>query len=98
MKSSHHFCPVCGFPDLNEPPRSASGGGSYEICPSCGFQFGVDDDDKEITFEQWRAQWLAAGAKWSSQGIEKPAGWDGVKQCAAPTGGTKARKRAKKKT
>ena len=27
-------------------------GGSYEICPSCGFQFGVSDDDLGSTYEQ----------------------------------------------
>ena len=27
-------CPVCGFVGLYEQPRSASGGGSYEFCPS----------------------------------------------------------------
>jgi hypothetical protein len=83
MKPNKNTCPVCAYPTLNEPARSKSGGGSYEICPSCGFQFGVDDDDKGITFEQWRKTWLAAGAKWSSKGIAMPKGWDGVKQCVA---------------
>lgn len=84
MKSKSNTCPVCAYPDLTEPARSKSGGGSYEICPSCGFQFGVDDDDKGITFEQWRTQWLTNGAKWASKGIPRPKGWDGATQCAAP--------------
>ena len=83
MKPIKNICPVCAYPNLKEPARSKSGGGSYEICPSCGFQFGVDDDDKGITIDQWRAKWLAAGAKWSSKGIAKPKGWDGGKQVAA---------------
>ena len=47
-------CPVCGYPDLEEEPRSKEGGGSYEICPSCFFEFGYDDDDQGYTYEQWR--------------------------------------------
>ena len=41
----HHRCPVCGYRKLREKPRTYDGGGSFEICPSCGFQFGVSDDD-----------------------------------------------------
>ena len=83
MKSKQNICPVCVYPHLTEPACGKSGGGSYEICPSCGFQFGVDDDDKGIPFKAWRATWLAAGAKWSSKGIARPKGWDGAKQCAS---------------
>lgn len=87
MKASKNICPVCAYPNLSEPARSQSGGGSYEICPSCGFQFGVDDDDKGITFDQARATWLAGGAKWSSKGVPKPKEWSGeaqLKAAAAP--------------
>ncbi|MCC7375928.1 MAG: hypothetical protein IT581_14820 [Verrucomicrobiales bacterium] len=79
MKSSH-MCPVCGFPGLKEPPRSRDGGGSYEICPSCGFQFGVDDDDRRISVEQWRSQWIRTGKRWSSRGLAAPEGWDPDRQ------------------
>ena len=65
-----HLCPVCGFPSLTEPPRGKSGGGSFEICPSCGFQFGVSDDDRGFTHAQWRAAWKKNGCPWSSQ--QKP--------------------------
>ncbi len=75
-------CPVCGYPELDESPRSASGGGSYEICPSCGFQFGVDDDDKGITLEAWREKWKAKGYLWSSRGIPAPKDWDAKAQLA----------------
>lgn len=76
-------CPVCGYPRLQEAPRSASGGGSYEICPSCGFQFGVDDDDKGISDEKWREKWVAAGMKWQSHGIAAPEGWNAGEQLRA---------------
>lgn len=73
-------CPVCGFPDLEESPRSSSGGGSYEICPSCRFQFGVTDEDRGITYEQWRAAWRQRGMPWDSGETEPPPGWDPVEQ------------------
>ena len=74
-------CPACGYPHLEEPPRSPSGGGSYEICPSCGFEFGVTDDDADYTYETWRQRWIDKGMKWDSQGIDPvPDGWDPVSQ------------------
>jgi hypothetical protein len=71
-----YLCPVCGYPDLDEEPYSAFGGGSYEICPSCGFQFGVSDGSAGFSIEQWRNQWIASGMKWYSEGIPMPAGWN----------------------
>jgi hypothetical protein len=76
-------CPVCGYPELQEPPRAPAGGGSYEICPSCGFQFGVDDDDKGLTFEEARERWIAGGMKWTSSGRTEPKGWDAKSQVEA---------------
>lgn len=74
-------CPVCGWPALMEAPRSPSGGGSYEICPSCGFEYGYTDDDQEYTYESWRERWIALGMPWDSQGIETPPeGWDPQRQ------------------
>lgn len=76
-----HTCPVCGYPDLREAPRSKRSGGSYEICPSCGFQFGVTDDDQGLSYEQWRETWRDGGMKWSSQQT-KPAHWNPAAQLA----------------
>ncbi|WP_206171040.1 hypothetical protein [Phragmitibacter flavus] len=73
-------CPVCGFANLKEPPRAASGGGSYEICPCCGFQFGVDDDDRGLTDEQAREAWVAKGMPWKSKSRKAPEGWDAAEQ------------------
>jgi hypothetical protein len=70
------ICPVCGYPGLDEPPRSSSGGGSYEICPSCRFEFGVTDDDKGFTYEGWREKWIQDGMPWRSQYSLVPTGWD----------------------
>lgn len=78
-------CPVCGWPNLHEPPRSTSGGGSYEICPSCGFEFGVTDDDEGYTYEQWRDKWIKEGMQyWSSR--QPPSNWDPVEQLRLAAG------------
>ena len=77
----HHRCPVCGYPKLREKPRTYDGGGSFEICPSCGFQFGVSDDDRGISYGEWRVNWRARGMKWSSQ-QKPPRGWDPAAQLA----------------
>ena len=71
-----HMCPVCGYLNLRQPPRGEATGGSYEICPSCGFQFGVSDDDLGITYSQWRQDWIAAGMPWRSFGLERPPHWN----------------------
>lgn len=93
-----HVCPVCGYPKLSEPPRSSSGGGSYEICPSCGFQFGVDDDDRGKTYEEARKAWLDAGTPWSSKGIPAPKGWNAQRQLATLHPTQKAAKKTSSKT
>jgi hypothetical protein len=77
MGTMKHTCPVCGYPSLEEPPRSpVTGGGSYEICPSCGFEFGVTDDDQGYSYESWRAKWIEGGMPWSSVGQPPPVDWD----------------------
>jgi hypothetical protein len=83
MKPTSHPCPVCGHDGLAEPPRSRSGAGSLEICVCCGFQFGVDDDDRGIDTATARARWIAGGAKWFSRGTPPPKGWDARRQLAA---------------
>jgi hypothetical protein len=75
-----HICPVCGFPELEEEPRGELTGGSYEICPSCGFQFGVSDDDRGFTYEQWRQQWIDGGLVWDKGRTEPPPDWNPAEQ------------------
>jgi hypothetical protein len=79
-----YTCPACGYPELEEPPRSkVTGGGSYEICPSCGFEFGVTDDDRGYTYESWRGQWIARGMPWAHPDSDPPPnGWDPHAQLA----------------
>jgi transcription elongation factor Elf1 len=86
-----HTCPVCGYPALREAPRSKGSGGSFEICPSCGFQFGVTDDDQGLSYEQWRDTWRDGGMKWSSQQA-KPANWNPAAQVARISGAQKKKR------
>lgn len=100
----HHVCLVCDYPHLSEPPRSEFGGGSFEICPACGFQFGVNDDDEGIDYNDWRKRWEAKGMPWSSFAIPQPAQWHPVAKFVKPaaasanSGGEKAAPAAKGKT
>lgn len=72
-----NVCPVCGYDKLYEPPYDNYGLGSYEICPCCGFQFGVDDfstdDNFDVNFiyEKWRKNWEFNGKKWFSKSRHK---------------------------
>ena len=75
----HHACLVCGYPKLKEAPRDEESA-SYEICPSCGFQFGVSDDDRHYTYQWWRQEWLEKGMPWCSRGRAEPDGWDPRRQ------------------
>lgn len=76
-------CPVCGYTGLTEPPRSSYGGGSYEICYSCGFEFGVTDDDRGFSYEEWRRLWVSRGMPWDSARFESPPpDWDPAQQLA----------------
>lgn len=71
-----HVCPVCGYPGLFEPARASDGGGSYEYCSSCGFQFGVTDDDRGFSDAVWRSLWIADGMKWWDLDEPAPPGWN----------------------
>jgi len=80
------ICKVCGFPNLNEEPRGDATGGSYEICPSCGIQFGFHDeaggDPKRRlkVYEEWRQAWIGGGMVWDKGRTEQPPDWNPVEQ------------------
>lgn len=67
------ICPVCGYPELAEPPYDEHGYPSYTICSCCGFEFGFDDTSRGYTFEQYRAEWIDAG--YTYFGKPKPDSW-----------------------
>ena len=88
MTADGDRCPICGHRGLSEPARTAESGGSYEVCQSCGFEFGVTDDDSAFSDLAWRWLWIAQGMPWSSLWYRpQPADWDPEAQLAA-VGGT----------
>ena len=64
-------CPVCGF-EMGEPPAD------YNICPSCGTEFGVSDVNASI--EQLRRAWIATGPVWWFTVESPPPNWNPLNQ------------------
>src|SRR5437588_759385 len=73
-----YTCPVCGWGGLYEPSHDQFGGGSFEICPSCGVEFGYQDSTR--SHRELRAEWIAKGAGWHAGDEPPPGGWDPVEQ------------------
>ena len=63
-----YMCPVCGYPDLEQPAAD------HNICPSCGTQFSYHDS--RTSHAELRREWLKRGALWHSRRIGPPTGWD----------------------
>ncbi|MFC1752717.1 hypothetical protein ACFL96_04900 [Thermoproteota archaeon] len=59
-----HICRSCGFDGLKEEPYIGQKDPSFEICPCCGFEFGVDDILGEGHYASFRNQWIENGADW----------------------------------
>ncbi len=78
-------CPVCGFPYLKDPALPPDGNPSFEICPSCGYQFGVTDEQEGIGYATWREQWVAGRMQWQGRD-SPPRSWDPAEQLAALRG------------
>lgn len=67
-------CPVCAFNGLFEPAYDEEYGyPSDEICPCCGFQFGLDDyPNKNKGIQKWRENWIRKGSLWYSKSRIQP--------------------------
>jgi len=50
----------------------------YNICPSCGTEFGADDVD--LSYVELRMEWVRRGAPWFSRVTEPPVGWNAIAQ------------------
>jgi hypothetical protein len=81
--STQTCCPVCGY-DLGFKPWDGDSA-SFEICPSCGIQFGYTDAAggdtirRQLLYQQWRKRWIGQGMPWNSAS-ERPAGWNAATQ------------------
>jgi len=49
-----YICPICDYPNLSEEPFY-----SYEVCPQCYFESGVDDAMGGNKDSEERIKWLA---------------------------------------
>lgn len=76
-----YVCPVCGWPELDEPAYDQYGSSSFDICPCCGTQFGYQDARR--THADLRAEWIAGGMPWSSRAVPEPDGWESSSQLRA---------------
>ena len=73
-------CPVCGYPSFEE--FYPEGGSTYDICPSCGFESGVDGIgwDRETRNTTFRKRWIESGARWWSTARSPEPGWNALDQ------------------
>ncbi|MBA3783108.1 MAG: hypothetical protein H0X12_14815 [Nocardioides sp.] len=66
--ASDNNCRVCGY-DWGEPPWGPYGDTpNFWICPCCEVEAGYEDGTAESA-RSYRAEWLAAGAKWTIRTI-----------------------------
>lgn len=68
---SEQLCTVCGY-EMEEGPRD------YNICPSCGTEFGIHDINSSIV--NLRSAWLSTGPQWHSTVVREPQGWEPIRQ------------------
>jgi hypothetical protein len=62
-----NLCPVCGY-GMEDPPTD------YNICPSCGTEFGLHDINTSI--DNLRLAWIGTGPRWWSSVDPQPTNWD----------------------
>jgi hypothetical protein len=67
------LCTVCGY-EMEEGPRD------YNICPSCGTEFGLHDVNS--TIDNLRSAWMANGCRWYSTVVAQPPNWIPLAQLA----------------
>jgi len=71
-------CRVCGYTALDELPYDKYGCASFGICPSCGTEFGYDDDIN--THLKLRQRWVENGMNWWSMNTKPPSEWNAIDQ------------------
>jgi len=67
------LCTVCGY-EMEEGPRD------WNICPSCGTEFGLHDVNS--TIDDLRTVWFASGPRWHSSVVPQPTNWNPFQQIA----------------
>lgn len=88
VEVSGFACPICLFPDLMEPYEDCS----YNICPSCGTEYGYDDCmPRDANYrEKWqrridlRLEWINRGDPWWFKREPCPAWWPAIALAKQP--------------
>ena len=68
-----YICPVCGYPELSEPPRDENGAPSFDMCNCCGVEYGYEDCTPESILK-YREEWIKNGCIWLFEN-DKPIDW-----------------------
>ena len=80
------ICKLAGTPCAERSKSAVQrsfGGASYEVCSSCGFEFGFDDHPgagEGVSFDEYRKHWVATGCVWWFTQHPPPPSWDGREQ------------------
>ena len=57
------FCRVCGYEPASPPWGEDGRSPTFEICPSCGAEYGYNDATLAAVL-RYRDRWLKAGGHW----------------------------------
>jgi hypothetical protein len=74
---AHYVCLVCGYSELTKPYGDYLRP-SYEICPTCGYQYGYHDYFQ--TPINYRKRWIDEGANWWAHGGPIESNWNARQQ------------------
>ncbi|HET8688926.1 MAG TPA: hypothetical protein VFM18_20140 [Methanosarcina sp.] len=74
-----YTCPVCGYPELSEPPYDQNTNSpSFDICPCCGCEYGYDDATPKAR-DNFLKKWVSRGSPWFHPELMPPQ-WNVKKQ------------------
>lgn len=79
----NYLCPVCGY-CLGENPWKDNCP-TYEICDSCGIEFGYEDfscdfQERKTRYDELRVKWISEGMPWRGLMHLKPITWNPIQQ------------------
>lgn len=64
-------------PHITPPYCDFLGNPSYEVCPCCGYEFGLDDDPgtgARESFDSYLEEWIGRGGAWFTKEL-RPTQW-----------------------
>jgi hypothetical protein len=77
LPASLDQCAVCGLQGVRTFDFQIHGPiTSEDICPACGYEFGGNSFMEGLTFDEYRAAWIARGFPWWSEYQKPPSDWN----------------------